>query len=119
MRRQAAFTHAPGPWHIEPLQADQGGSIAICNRQQGILAVIPPLNDDDEPDEATAQRDPHDQANARLIAAAPKLLEALRELLEHVEWRRRRVGEVAGPNDCTHRAHAAIAEATGKEGAGQ
>ena len=62
--------HSPEPWHVEPLVADHGASIAICNRQQGILAVIPPLNEDDEPDERTAQRDPCDQANARRIVAA-------------------------------------------------
>lgn len=50
--------------------------------------------------------------DARLIAAAPELLEALDELLHHVEWRRRAAGEQAGPNDCTHRARAAIAKAT-------
>jgi hypothetical protein len=67
---QPTTSHSPEPWHVEPLQADHGGSIAICNRQQGILAVIPPLNEDDEPDEAAAQRDPCDEANARLIVAA-------------------------------------------------
>ena len=65
-----ATAHSPEPWHSEPLQADNGGSIAICNRQQGILAVIPPLNEDEEPDEATAQREPCDEANARRICAA-------------------------------------------------
>lgn len=41
-----------------------------------------------------------------LIAAAPDLLYCLDELLKHIEWR--------GPNDCTHRARAAIAKATGE-----
>jgi hypothetical protein len=52
-----AAAHSPAPWHIEALQADSGGSIAICNRQQGMLAVIPPLNEDD------------DKARAALVAA--------------------------------------------------
>ena len=50
--------------------------------------------------------------NAVLMAAAPDLLCALEELLEHIEWRRRTSGETTGPNDCTHRARAAIAKAT-------
>ena len=70
VQRRPAKTHAPEPWHTEPFQADDGGSIAICNTQHGVLAVIPPLNEDDEPDEATAQRDPCDEANARRICAA-------------------------------------------------
>jgi len=53
------------------------------------------------------------QANARLIAAAPTLLWCLEELLEHIEWRRRTAGEIAGENDCTHRARAAILSAGG------
>jgi hypothetical protein len=82
------------------MSAGTGSSrgVRICNRHQGILAVIPPLNEDDEPDEATAERDPCDNANARRIVAAvnacqdlgtealeqgvvPHLLEALRGLL--------------------------------------
>ncbi|HJT77875.1 MAG TPA: hypothetical protein VJ739_11800 [Gemmataceae bacterium] len=95
--------HAPEPWHTEPLQADNGGSIAICNRQQGILAVIPPLNEDDVPDQTTAQRAPGDEANARRIVAAVNactglpvqaleegvvadMLAALREAQEEIEY---------------------------------
>src|SRR5262245_3648148 len=74
---KTATAHSPEPWHFEPLQADKGGSIAICNRQQGMLAVIPPLNEDDEPDEATAKRDPCDEANARRIVAAVNACEGV------------------------------------------
>jgi hypothetical protein len=45
--------------------------------------------------------------------AAPEMFEALDELLRHVEWRRRTAGETTGPNDCTHRARAALAKAKG------
>jgi hypothetical protein len=65
-----ATEHSPEPWHIEPLEADHGASIAICNRQQGILAVIPPLNEDDAPNADTAQRYPCDEPNARRLTAA-------------------------------------------------
>jgi hypothetical protein len=71
-------SHTPGPWKVQPLQYDQGGTIAICSTPGcGIIATIPPMNEDDEPTAETAQRDPCDEANARLIAAAPELLEAL------------------------------------------
>lgn len=62
--------HTPGPWTVEPLQWDHGASIAIVARGY-IVATIPPENEADDPDIGTAQRGPHDQANARLIAAAP------------------------------------------------
>lgn len=38
-----------------------------------------------------------------------QLAYALEECLEHIEWMRARKGQQAGPNDCTHRAKAALA----------
>jgi hypothetical protein len=70
---------APGPWHVEPLQWDQGASIAICNNQHGVLAIIHLLNDAE--DGATAQCDPCDYANAYLMAAAPELRKAIPPLI--------------------------------------
>jgi hypothetical protein len=78
-----AAAHTPEPWHTEPLQWDHGASIAICSKQQGVLAIIPPLNDAENA--ATAQRDPDDIANGELMAAAPLLLEALQYALEFLE----------------------------------
>jgi len=80
--KQAA-TYTPGPWHTEPLEWDRGASIAICSKRQGVLAIIPPLHDAE--DGATAEHDPHDIANSRLMAAAPEMLEAL-EAQEMAEW---------------------------------
>lgn len=56
---------------------------------------------------------------AALKALNTELLEPLKELLEHIEWRRRSAGETTGPNDCTHRARAAISkvEKSGQVGA--
>jgi hypothetical protein len=70
---------APGPWHVEPLQRDRGASIAICNQQKGVLAIIHPLNDAE--DAASAQRDPCDYANAYLMASAWELREAIPPLI--------------------------------------
>jgi hypothetical protein len=65
--------HTPGLWHINMLEADTGlhsvhssaGCIAECHRGVGDCISV---------DER--------EANARLIAAAPELLEALREIAD-------------------------------------
>lgn len=87
------MAHTPGPWLIEdPLGSDAGDSLWIV--QEGAsgevydwrnLAVV--CSDDPEDGEGggdlitVAERD----ANARLIAAAPELLDALQELLAATE----------------------------------
>jgi hypothetical protein len=65
--------HTPGPWTVEPLQWDHGTSIAIVADNGAIICTIAPRNEDDEPDMSNAVRGPHDEANALLIAAAPKM----------------------------------------------
>ena len=60
-------THTPGPWHVK-----NGSSIYASNRYIG-LALSGHLYGNDLPQEA----------NARLMAAAPELLEALKELSQH------------------------------------
>jgi hypothetical protein len=65
--------HTPGPWTVEPLQWDHGASIAIVADNGAIICTIAPRNEDDEPDMSNAVRGPHDEANARLIATAPKM----------------------------------------------
>jgi hypothetical protein len=70
--------HTPGPWIAELF----GGVVASVNgvRRQVALATGDP-SPATEPDLAVATRD----ANARLIAAAPGLLEALRGLVAGIE----------------------------------
>jgi hypothetical protein len=54
------------------------------------------------------------KANARLIAASPDLLEALREVLKHEEWHAASADEVTREaRDAIRKARAAIAKATG------
>lgn len=65
--------HTPGPWEIETPMGDETPWIVQAGAQPyewDALAMIPTTGDGSSP---------HALANARLIAAAPELLEALRE----------------------------------------
>ena len=64
--------HTPGPWHVEAEEWTNGQGIAICREGLGVIAVIDP-----GPAELRAE----DEANARLIAAAPELKDALADLV--------------------------------------
>lgn len=75
---------SPAPWAIEPLEWNEGGSICITGGAE-IIAVIPPMNEDDNPYWQTAQRHPHDLHNAALLAAAPQLFQALTQALHYLE----------------------------------
>jgi hypothetical protein len=59
--------HTPGPWHIDPIKAHANGNRRIMAEQCTPVAVVPE----------------HLAADARLIAAAPDLLEALKAMLNH------------------------------------
>ena len=61
--------HTPGPWHVD----DEHGSLVI--RNGGLVADIGPANK---------------EANAKLIAASPRLLDALRDL---IQWADAVIGE--------------------------
>ncbi len=90
--------HTPGPWKIEPelfkyyfqITSDTGKKVASCHAGSN-------KHTDDQSDELCA--------NARLIAAAPDLLEAL-QLLIAAE----RIGVKDGAKAC-----AAIKKATGSD----
>jgi len=66
---------------VQPYQADHGASIAIVHAKRGIVALIPPLNEADDPDMYTAKREPWDAAYAQLFATAPDMLKALQYVL--------------------------------------
>ncbi len=89
--------HTPGPWY--PAYAiGVGGTTPISDERNNQIASVDVLAWDDRYSST---------ANARLIAAAPDLLEALREIAEE-----------RGPNELTRDgivtlARAAIAKATG------
>lgn len=70
--------HTPGPWCVDKSAAysvDRGHVAISANQHTALAQVVVRMVDDDEPL-------PSGVANARLIAAAPELLAALREVLE-------------------------------------
>ena len=96
----ATAAHTPGPWDRNIKPASKYPTVwSGRNTHVAYVAV------------SAAMDDAEIEANIRLIAAAPELLAALEELLAHIEWRRGRAGEKTGPQDCTHRARAAIVKA--------
>lgn len=100
MTKDAAPGHTPGEWkHHRPTGAVKSGDTLIASV----------FGDRDD-----CHEDERQIANARLISAAPDLLEALRELLGVCPCR-----NGCEPSDMTcasNKARAAIAKATGQEG---
>ena len=86
--------HTPGPWRFEPHSVDSNYMLIYCSNTPG---------------EGDNVRGYCGAANARLIAAAPDLLEALRQMCDRWEpdcdGADRRMWKAA---------HAAIAKATGE-----
>lgn len=74
-------TRAMGPLSVEPEQWSHGGRIAVVHPDRGIVAVIEPLNNEEEPDMDSAKREPWDEAYASLFAAAPEMRDELESLL--------------------------------------
>ena len=94
--------HTPGPWFIEHLDWAQKGHVFISAKDHGELAQVVWLMENDE---IMGRNSPEKEANARLIAAAPTMLEALQDCREALR-RTGHDGELAIVD-------AAIAKATG------
>jgi len=98
--------YTPGPWAIRRIAEVPGAICGGVTRQymRGVgtdqLAMVCSVQPDNGGDEAM-------EANARLIAAAPELLEALEWLLDDVGRASSMLGAV--------KARAAIAKATGEQ----
>ncbi|OOE15148.1 hypothetical protein BSR09_00660 [Stutzerimonas degradans] len=88
--------HTPGPWRA--VQASNSGQVHILAEVNGYDRAISMdiWNDCDE-----------QEANVRLIAAAPDLLEALEHCVDSLG------SEFALPSECIQQARAAIAKARG------
>lgn len=68
-------THSPGPWMVEPINGGQ--TYQITSAESRHFAVIA-----ETPVDGTGA----DEANARLIAAAPELLAALEVVRRSAAW---------------------------------
>ncbi len=68
----AAVSHTPGPWKVSGLRAEQDGCLSIVSAKTGFDVA------------ELAYTNGPEVADARLIAAAPALLEALQELTDAV-----------------------------------
>ena len=89
--------HTPGPWFLDDaIDVDLPNHIGISSDKHGLLAQVVWKMEDDE-------RTPECEANARLIAAAPELLEFVKEWLDR---------QGSDENYMTAKARAAIAKAT-------
>jgi len=103
-------THTPGPW--EAADNNTGTGTNIRNGAGTLLAVVHSYRAN--PDKSYPNADTR-RANARLISAAPDLLEALERAIEYVE----RFGDMNHeplPGDCAatlYASRAAIAKARG------
>jgi len=98
--------HTPGPWRVEGNQ-ERAFHISTDNVMVGPYVVAGGI----------VACDIEHEPNARLIAAAPEMLEALREMLAtYCDHGRSVHGGAKFCRDTTHdRARAALAKATGKE----
>lgn len=108
MKRETTTGPTPGPWVVDTARRARGYMTAIFHSDTAV-ADIPCINGDPSADaEATA--------NARLIAAAPDLLAALRETLGELEALRDSLPHPrpTAESAVTHRARAVIARAEGR-----
>lgn len=90
--------HTPGPWHVQP--SDHPGGL-----------LIKPI-----PGQVVAQCDelPEMEANARLIAAAPEMYEALRNFVSIVPRADARDTRDTSYNNARTQARTALAKAEGR-----
>ncbi len=105
--------HTPGPWHVDPKAAEESffEDVSIL-RHDGLAVAVAVHNGDIIP--------PEPEANARLIAAAPDLLEALKPFAECCDSIGREIPDSKDTSSWTfqagdfRRARAAIAKAEGR-----
>ena len=99
--------HTPGPWNDKSLDGSQWGVYSADGRSVAQAQQITPLPSDRTQIERTA--------NARLIAAAPELLEALKDLMREVDRSGLSEAKAYGWPVVTSAAIAAIAKAEGTD----
>jgi hypothetical protein len=96
--------HTPGPWHLQPigreLYVEADGPAFICDMQKDCLLE--------------GMDDSAIMPNARLIASAPELLEALQDCLPWVSDYFCSLDDADQAKEAMAKARAAIAKATGE-----
>lgn len=97
--------HTPGPWWFA--QHDEFGRYDVGNGDAPMFRTIAPADSGPGEWSITDYRHDHQEANARLVAAAPEILEALKGLVSAVEAE-------GDAERMTERARAAISKAEGK-----
>ena len=114
MRREA-MKHTPGPWF-------QGtGNYEYCVYDKRVWINQDGSRDGETPNLVVVVSPEDAIADARLIAAAPDLLDALKEATAALEWRWESIANRAAPvhetaiQEAYNKARAAIAKATGGE----
>lgn len=115
--------HTPGPWSYRPMKYDDWGYVRGAEEADGFQPFICQAKDSrkTDKDENIARQNGTDpwEANARLIAAAPELLEALEEIRDML-WSRPDISDRLRPlmgfaEEATNqKAAAAIAKARGE-----
>ena len=111
------MSHTPGPW--EAIDDRQVVTLAEVEtgRTYGYGCENDFVCDLNDSEYHQYRSDKEQAANARLIAAAPELLEALNDLLVWADWHsdRRRSVSMDEPNTgALEKARAALAKATGE-----
>lgn len=78
----SAGKHTPGPWRTQAAYITiSSPSLEVCAGEGYFIVASPRWSDDPSHEHCTTDANVM-QANARLIAAAPELLEALRSLFD-------------------------------------
>ena len=107
-------THTPGPWELfEHSWSDS----SICGGVKNSKKICSLSIYDDATEENQSELESEMDANARLIAAAPELLEALQECVIELDCLMKTRPAYQGGMNMVERAKSAIAKATGKESA--
>jgi hypothetical protein len=91
--------HTPGPWRIAPASDYADGSLNVDADTRGYVCL------------AGFRDDPEARANARLIAAAPDLLEACKRILADIDSNATLAFEIDG--DALEALDSAITKAEG------
>ena len=80
-RSNIMSTHTPGPWDIGPMEGNQGVRIWQTDNDKNVKAIIGFVIQR----KPSRELDAETEANARLIAAAPDMLAALKNMLDNHE----------------------------------